>query len=235
MTLQVEQRASDSLYVEAVMHGYSLRAGSTIRPAESHWHMVFVREHGNLHPLVVGPWTTAGNVAWQAGGEILWIKFKLGTFMPHCPAQDFLNSETPLPQAACNKFWLHSSAWQAPSFDNADTFVDHLVRAGALLRDPLVDAVLHDRPHDLAPRTIRHRFLQATGLTQSHIRQHERALQAARLLQQGISILDTTYELGYYDQPHLTRSLKHFIGHTPAQLIQMSQAEAGGSALLSPA
>jgi methylphosphotriester-DNA--protein-cysteine methyltransferase len=71
---------------------------------------------------------------------------------------------------------------------------------------------------------VRHRFLQATGLSQNHIRQYERAQQAAALLQQGKSILDTAYDLGYYDQPHLTRSLKQFFGYTPAQIGRVSQA-----------
>jgi hypothetical protein len=71
---------------------------------------------------------------------------------------------------------------------------------------------------ELAPRTVRHRFRHATGLTQTYIRQMQRAQQAVALLQQGTSIPDTVYELGYFDQPHLTRSLKRFIGTTPAQI-----------------
>jgi AraC-like DNA-binding protein len=35
-----------------------------------------------------------------------------------------------------------------------------------------------------------------------------------------MSIPDTMYELGYFDQPHLTRALKHFVGFTPAQLLR---------------
>jgi methylphosphotriester-DNA--protein-cysteine methyltransferase len=74
----------------------------------------------------------------------------------------------------------------------------------------------------MSARTVRHRFLRATGLTQSHIRQFERAQRAEALLKQGVSILDTVHELGYFDQPHLTRSLKQFIGYTPAQIIRLS-------------
>jgi AraC-like DNA-binding protein len=42
-------------------------------------------------------------------------------------------------------------------------------------------------------------------------------------LGQGVSILDAVYELGYYDQPHLTRALKQWVGHTPAQIMRMSK------------
>ena len=42
----VEQRASDSLLVDRVTSGYTSGSGSVIRPAEIHWHMVFVRANG---------------------------------------------------------------------------------------------------------------------------------------------------------------------------------------------
>jgi methylphosphotriester-DNA--protein-cysteine methyltransferase len=78
----------------------------------------------------------------------------------------------------------------------------------------------------MASRTVRYRFLRSTGLTQSYIRQFERAQRAEALLKQGVAILDTVHELGYFDQPHLTRSLKQFVGYTPAQIIRMNQPEA---------
>jgi methylphosphotriester-DNA--protein-cysteine methyltransferase len=39
-------------------------------------------------------------------------------------------------------------------------------------------------------------------------------------LEQGMPIRDTVFEAGYFDQPHLTRALKHFIGQTPAQIAE---------------
>ncbi len=218
MSLTAKERLSDSPYVEKIIHGYTTSTGSSIRPSEIHWHMVFVKEHGNLHPLVVGPLTSAGVANWGAGGEILWIKFKLGTFMPNLAIKNFMDKEIAMPEAASQQsFWLNSSTWDVPSFENADTFVDQLVRDGALTYDPLVDAALQNQLPDMASRTVRHRFLRATGLTQSHIQQFERAQQAAALLKQGVPILDTVFEAGYFDQPHLTRSLKRFLGITPAR------------------
>jgi AraC-like DNA-binding protein len=52
------------------------------------------------------------------------------------------------------------------------------------------------------------------------ISQIERAKQAAALLSQGVLLLDAVYQAGYADQSHMTRSLKHFIGHTPAHIAQ---------------
>jgi AraC-like DNA-binding protein len=222
MSMLYEERLSDSPYIESVTRGWTVSDGSAIRPAEINWHMVFVRENGRAHPLVVGPKTASGVASWGEGAEILWIKFKLGSFMPHLPAREFLDLETNLPGAAGQAFWLKSSAWELPSYDNAETFIDRLVREEILVWDPVVDAALQDQLPEMSMRTVRHRFLRATGLTQSHIRQFERAQRAEALLRQGISILDTVHELGYYDQPHLARSLRQFIGYTPAQIIRMS-------------
>jgi hypothetical protein len=202
--------------------GRTLSNDSPTRPAECHWHMVFVRKDGEVRAVFVGPWTTAGVAHYAEGAEILWIKFKLGAFMPHLPAGRFRDTETVLPSASSRSFWLKGSAWEFPDHENAETFVDRLVRNGVLVRDPLVDTVLRDRLQGLSPRTVRYRFLRATGLSQSHIRQIERAQQAATLLQRGNPISDAVHEVGYFDQPHLTRSLKKWIGHTPAQILRSS-------------
>jgi AraC-like DNA-binding protein len=186
--------------------------------------MVFAKaKEDRVLALVVGPWTTAGMVSWPEGAEVLWLKFKLGTFMPHLPTKTIRNTETVLPEGAGKSFWLHGSTWRFPDYGNAETFVARLVREDALFHDSLVKAVLQGHSHDLSSRTVRHRFLQATGLPQSHIYQMERAQRAEALLRQGTSILDTVYETGYSDQPHLTRSLKQWIGRTPAEIIRMSK------------
>ncbi len=123
MTIVYEERPSDSPYVETIIQGRTVSAGSTIRPAAINWHMVFVKLSGRVLPLVVGPLTMSGVASWGAGAEILWIRFKLGTFMPHLPARNFLDIETILPEAASKSFWLKGSAWQFPDYENVDTFL----------------------------------------------------------------------------------------------------------------
>ena len=74
------------------------------------------------------------------------------------------------------------------------------MRSGLLVRDPVVEAALHGHLTDLSVRSVQRRFLRATGLTQSAIRQIERA-RAAALLEHGVSIFDTLDQAGYVDQP----------------------------------
>jgi AraC-like DNA-binding protein len=225
MTITHEERPSDSPYVETVTRGRTVGDGSTIRPAESRWHMVSVRHDGGARMIVVGPWTTAGVASWKEGAEIVWIRFELGAFMPHLSARDFLDTETVLPEATSGSFWLKGSAWRFPEHDDVETFVNRLVRNDILVRDPVVDAALQDQQEGLSSRTLRHRFLRATGQSRGHVRQVERAQRAATLLRQGRPISDAVHEAGYFDQPHLTRSLKRWVGHTPAQIVRSGGPE----------
>jgi hypothetical protein len=239
MTIQAEARSSDSDFIESVMHGRTLGSGSSLRPAEAHWHMVFARQDGWQQAFLVGPWSSAGKVSYGGQAEILWIQFKLGVFMPHLPTNRFRDTETVLPPAASqNSFWLHGSAWQFPEFEDVESFIGRLAQEGTIVKDPLVQEALRGLspygaipPGKLPPgmlpqvasRTLRHRFLQSAGLSHSQITQFQRALQAAELLERGVPILDTVFEAGYYDQPHLTRALKHWVGRTPGEISQ-SQA-----------
>jgi methylphosphotriester-DNA--protein-cysteine methyltransferase len=93
------------------------------------------------------------------------------------------------------------------------------------VRDPVVEATIHGHTPDLSIRSLQNHFLQATGLTYKTIQQIERARSAVSLLEQGTSIFDTAFELGYFDQSHLTNSLKRFMGKTPAQISQKSVIE----------
>jgi AraC-like DNA-binding protein len=221
-----EERPSDSPFVERIWRSHSERGGSFLSIAESRWEMVVTRRHSKITLTVRGPETKATPLGdCPADGEWLGIRFKLGTVLPHLPARTLVDATVTLPLATSTSFWLHGSAWQFPDYDNADTFVDRLVREGLLVREPVVGAALQGQLKDLSLRSVQRRFLQTAGVTHSAARQIERARYATLLLQQGISILDTIEEAGYFDQPHLTRSLKYFIGLTPAQLLRQSRPE----------
>jgi AraC-like DNA-binding protein len=219
-----EERPSDSPFVEIVWRTQSESAGSFTSLATSHWEMVVTRHNGKTSLTVRGPETKATPALCPADAEFFGIIFKLGAFMPHLPPRIVRDRrDVILPEATSQSFWLNGSAWQFPNFENADTFVDRLVQDDLLVREPVVDAALQGQLKAVSLRSVQRRFLRATGLTHSAVRQIERARKAMALLQQGISILDTVDQAGYFDQPHLTRSLKHCMGQTPAQIARLSQ------------
>jgi AraC-like DNA-binding protein len=223
MIFNFEERQPDSPYVEAVWRNHCESGGPFISMALGHWGMVITKLNGKTSLTVRGPETRATPAYCPPGAEHFGVYFKLGTFMHHLPAGDLRDGAVTLPEATSYSFWLNGSAWQYPDYENFDVFVDRLVRAGLLVREPVVDAALRGDLKDVSIRTVQRRFLRATGLTHGAVSQIDRARYATILLKQGVSILDTVYEAGYADQPHLTRSLKYYIGQTPTQLTRKSE------------
>ncbi len=215
-----EGRTSDSPYIDMIWRGRTGPDYLAVCPADTRWHLFFTWYEGQARVMAEGALTQSITKTQPEGMEFLVIKFALGAFMPQIPACELVDGNAILPEANSKTFWLKGSAWQLPDFDNAETFVERLVREELLVVDPVVNAVMQNQQPDWSFRTVRRRFVQATGLTQGTIRQIERAQQAASLLEQGVPILDAVYQAGYADQPHLTRSLKRYYGRTPAQILQ---------------
>ncbi len=221
-----EVRPSDSPFVERVWRSHSEGTAPFLSIAVNRCELVVTKLHGKITMTVRGPETRATPLGDSpSDGEWFGILLQLGTFLPQLPTRSLLDTGMTLPEATDKTFWLSGSAWEFPTYDNAEIFVRRLMRAGVLVRDPLIEAALAGQITDLTPRSVQYHFLQATGITQNIARQIERARSATLLLQQGVSIPDTILKAGYYDQPHLTRSLQRFIGQTPAELLHNSRPE----------
>jgi hypothetical protein len=218
-----DTRPANSSLVEIVWHTHSERPGTFTSVAASNWEMVITTFGGKTMITARGPETKASQADFPADAEFFGITFKLGTFMPHLPIKTLLDKQdATLPEASSNSFWLCGSAWELPTFENADVFVDRLIRQGILVRDPVVEAAIQGHTPDMSIRSLQYRFLRATGLTHKTIQQIERASSAVSLLERGTAISDAAFELGYFDQAHLSNSLKRFVGSTPAQIAQKS-------------
>jgi hypothetical protein len=186
--------------------------------ATSNWELVFWEHGGGIYAAVRGPETTASSVEVPDGSRSFGITFAHGTSMPHLPPARLVDSALQSPHATATAFLLRGEEWLMPDFDSAEQFVARLVREGVVVRDPLVDEVVAGGMPDVGTRSVQRRIAAATGLTQGSIRQIERARQAAILLGGGVVPLDVVNRLGYYDQPHLARSLQRFIGRTATEL-----------------
>lgn len=216
-----EDRPSDSPFVEKIWRCHSERGGTFLSVAASHFEMAVTRQRGKVFLTLRGPETKATSIDCPAEGEWLGIRFKLGTFMPRfLPGSLRDQNDVTLPGATSRSFWLNASAWQYPDFDNAETFIKRLVKAGFLSRDPAVDAALQGQCGALSVRSTQRHFLRATGITYATFRQIERARYATNLLRAGVSILDAVHLAGYFDQAHLSRSLRYLIGQTPTKIIR---------------
>lgn len=216
-----QERESESPYVERVWSSHSESGGRFLSIAENRWEIVVSKLGRKATVLVRGPETQPTMVDCPPDGEWLGIRFKVGTCMPALPGGGLIDKAVPLPDRAGEAFQLDGSSWEIPDFENADAFIARLIRSGIVVRDPLVsDALKSGGESHVSPRSTQRRFLSVVGLTQTEARQIERARYAAWLLLHGTPILGAAFDAGYYDQPHLTRLLKRYIGLTPAQILR---------------
>jgi AraC-like DNA-binding protein len=214
----LDEWASDSGFVETAWTAHSEPEPAFISIAASHWHLCVTHQRGLTQFAVRGPQTRATITPIPADAEFFGIVFSLGTFMPAVPLARLVDRTVRLPAATASSVWLDGSRWEIPTPGNAEVFVDRLVRQGLLARDPVVTESLQADPDGVSTRTLQRRVARATGLTRRTIRQIARAEEAVEALRQGLPPPDVALLLGYADQAHLIRSLKRFIGQTPAQV-----------------
>ena len=186
--------------------------------------MVITHLRGRFMVTLRGPETKATMADLPPEGEWWGVRFKLGTFMTLMRSSDLRDrNDLTLPNATRRSFWLNGSAWEFPTFENMETFVNQLARSGLIKSDRMVEGAIRGELQDVTTRTEQRRLLQITGLTRGAIHQIERAREATLLLQRGTPIVDVAHETGYYDQAHLTRSLQRFIGQSPAQIARKEE------------
>ncbi|MCE9644415.1 MAG: helix-turn-helix transcriptional regulator [Chloroflexi bacterium] len=220
MIVDLSTRPSDLPFVHAIYEARSIGGGSFISNATTQWEMVITRQFGRITLSLRGPETQASPAPIPEDAEFLGVIFEHGTFMPNLPGCKLVDEEIHVSENGKNSFQLFGETWQFPTFENIDTFVERLTRKDLVARDQVVVEVLSGRTHELSLRSIQRRFLHVTGLTYKAIQQVERARKAVELLQSGTPILDATHQAGYFDQAHLTNSLRRYYGQTPRELIK---------------
>jgi AraC-like DNA-binding protein len=207
MPIEVVHRGSDSPYVSRVWRGRVSGEERMTSVASSTWEIVFWTDGGVTHAGVRGPETAASTAEIVGDSDSLGITFAHGTSLAPLPAGRLVDAQWDSPRATARSFVLDGEEWEIPAIDDAEMLVGRLVRR---------------------------RVSATTGLTQGAIRQIERARLAALLLEEGVPALDVVTQCGYYDQPHLARSLKRFIGRTATQLQQADAASDPLSFLYKP-
>lgn len=216
--LLFETRASESLWVDTVWTCRSEQVAEMTSVATETWGLVFWEQEGVAQAGIVGPESRCGTSPVPEGADFVGIQFAVGTSLRAVATPTLVDSGVVLPDVTDRKFWLSGARWETPQADDAEALVDRLVRDGVLVRDPLVMNALRAPDPVSGDRTLERRFKAATGLTQGAVRQIERVRTAALLLSAGELVGDVVDKLGYYDEPHLARALRRYVGRTAKQL-----------------
>jgi hypothetical protein len=219
VALRFETRASDSPWVDTVWTCTSEQVVKMTSVAAVCWGLVFWEREGRAYAAVTGPETRAGTAPVPEDATFVGIEFAVGTSLRAMPTPTLVDGgAAELPDATHRSFRLDGVRWETPGPDDAEALVDRLVRSGAVVRDPLITEVRQGHHPAVTGRTVERRFRAATGLTQGAVRQIERVRRASALLAAGVLVPDVVSGLGYFDEPHLARALRRYIGRTARQL-----------------
>ncbi|MFD3428954.1 helix-turn-helix domain-containing protein [Nocardia fluminea] len=218
MGLVFETRLSDSPWVESVWTCRSDQVTEMTSVATETWGLVFWEQQGVPSAAVTGPEIATSTAPVPEGADFVGIQFAVGTSLRAVTATTLVDSGIVLPDVTARGFWLDGDRWETPRVDDAEALVERLVGHGIVVRDALVADTLRGLTPAITERTLERRFRAATGLTRGAVRQIERARTAALLLSAGDAPGDVIDKLGYYDEPHLARALRRFVGRTAGQL-----------------
>ena len=210
MGLEFEHRASDSSAIEQVWRSRSSETTAMTSLARAHADVVFWEGRDGVHAGVQGPETRASEAPVPEDAVFLGVRLALGTLLPALPPRTIVDRFSPLPVEG-GRVLLGGDRIPIPRYDQAEDFVALLLRRGLLVTAPVDGDGLTDR-------TRQRRFLDAVGLPQRTVLQIERAREAAVLLRDGRRPAEVAQDAGYFDQPHLARSLRRFIGPTGTEL-----------------
>ncbi|MET8092479.1 helix-turn-helix domain-containing protein [Micromonospora sp. NPDC005220] len=218
MALRFETRGSDSPWVDTVWTCTSEQVTAMTSVAGVRWGLVFWQHAGRTHASVTGPETRTGTAPVPEGASFTGIEFAVGTSLRAVPTPTLVDAGIELPDTTRRTFRLDGARWEMPGPDDAEALVDNLVQAGTVIRDLLVAELLRGHRPAVSARTVERRFRAATGLTRGAVRQIERARAAAELLATGDPAADVVAKLDYFDEPHLARALRCYLGRTVRQL-----------------
>ncbi|MGH1547660.1 hypothetical protein ACRAWB_00120 [Leifsonia poae] len=145
------------------------------------------------------------------------MRLALGATLTALPAPLLVDRFVELPTDG-RWFDLLGERVQIPQFADAEEFVALLVRRGSVVLTDIEGISVTDR-------TRQRRYLAAVGLPKRTVIQIERANDAAVQLSEGRPPATVAHEAGYFDQPHLARSLRRFIGPSATELADRSEDE----------
>lgn len=199
--------------------------------ASETWGLVFWEEQGMPQAAIVGPESRTCSAPVPPEATFVGVQFAVGTSLRATGTLALVDRGIQLPDVMSRSFWLDGYRWQTPAADDAELLVGRLVRQGVLVRDPVVTGLLRGHQSELSQRSLERRFRAATGFTRGAVAQIERVRTAAGLLVAGASVQDVVEKLGYYDEPHLARMLRRYVGRSAQQL----RSGVGGAIALDPA
>lgn len=215
MGFTYEEKLSKSPLVDFIWRTEDLTDGVYVASADARWDMIFTRRHdGKTRVLLCGPSFKTAQVPYSPGNKHIGICYKPWAVFTDIPITTMLNVTKVLPTHSEDIFVMQGVTWKFPTYEKIDEFVAEQEKRGLLQADPIIRDVLEDKPVDMSLRSVQRHFVKTIGMSPRRVRQINSARKAVKLLQQGSTLSEVAYQLGYADLPHMTRMLRRFTGYT---------------------
>ncbi len=224
MTQKRERRISESPYIDTVWRSTATSDGTYLATPDGSWDLISaIKADGSRVVFMTGQATKAERLDYKAGEQSVVIQFAAGAFLPSFKGAPFTNNFMMLPLIDNTHFQLdgHTFAW--PTFEGAEELINRMVRLGVLANDAIVDGVLRGAPKATSKRSVERHFKATTGITPKKLADIRRAQEAVRLLKAGKDPSVAAIDAGYYDQPHLSKSLKQLMDTLPSDVEDINQ------------
>ena len=156
MLYEIEDRKSCSPLVANILRARSSMAGKFYSVASSNWSMVISRKNESETRITLrGPETKSSVAEYSSDMDWIGIEFQLGSYMPSIPPRLLKDRmDVNLPTESHKLFYLNGEAWEIPSFNNIETFIERLCRNKMIVQDQLVKSVLENNDKGASPLDI---------------------------------------------------------------------------------
>lgn len=212
------------LYIDHIsLTRFNVACKSLLQP-DGCWDFTFLRRGNGDITIRMYHATKPVVLDHSPGDEILGISFKTGVFIPSLPNDARHDKGVAIPFFGPRNFMIGGDRFEIPTPENTLELVRRLLQKGILQTHSNVIATLGGKPIEVSERTLQRAFIQSTGLTQKYLAQIKRAQAAIDLLQSGVSAVQVAGDLGYSDQAHMTKSLRHIMGQTPNQIAELKKS-----------
>jgi hypothetical protein len=224
MSQRRKRRESDNPYIDTIWQSEAVADGTYLVTPDGSWDLITAaKPDGTLTAFITGQATKPTRLPYKKGEKSVVISFAAGAYLPYLKRAPLRDEFIMLPVVGGQGFRLAEKTFPLPTFQNAEALVENMVRSGVLKNDGVVDGVLQGSPKAASNRTVQRHFKATTGLTRKQLEEIRRAQQAVRLLKAGQDSATTAAEAGYYDQPHLTKSLKRLMDSPPSNVDDVNQ------------
>jgi AraC-like DNA-binding protein len=218
MTQKHSRRSSSHPWIDAVWQTVCLTDGTYRATPDGSWDLIFrVTPDKPSVVFLTGQGKEPVDVPYTAGEHGIVISFA---------AHVYVTQDKPTTAHAGLRFLpinedgfvLKGVELPLPTFLNAEHLTDKMVEANLLQSDDLVAKAFTANPKAASKRAAQERFKKVTGITQQDFQLIRRAQEAVRRLKSGDKPATVAVDLGYTDQPHMTKSIKKIMGSLPSNL-----------------